>query len=263
MEARVLYGKALEADPTDLQARLGKAEVEARFKGTGHVQAYNNLQDIRKQILQRNEGRSIEEYSRADQLALYRAELAVAISKNTMANDFEYVKEDNWVMANSYNRVYDRAAQDGHFTEAIAAAKEAERIAGIIGIDSFVKSAQASQISLLVSQHASIQAHRQEWDASKGYFADTFEAETGRTSLIDDLRSRRTGTPTETVTESWFTGDKTVTPIAPKEPLSISEMKVLDAAELANYASGVVVGKVGTATPTIEEIKKHMEIDER
>lgn len=40
-----------------------------------------------------------------------------------------------------------------------------------------------------------------------------------------------------------------------------SQLNISQAVELANYSSGVVVEKVGTVTPTIEEIKKKIRLD--
>jgi len=42
-----------------------------------------------------------------------------------------------------------------------------------------------------------------------------------------------------------------------------SQLNITQAVELANYSSGVVVEKVGTATPTIKEIKKKIKLDMR
>ncbi|MBW2981242.1 hypothetical protein KY360_07535, partial [Candidatus Woesearchaeota archaeon] len=168
--ARRYYYEALRNDPDNEQAILGRAEIESKYANKElHRQAHNDLIRLERDVMARNQGKSVEEYSREDQMLMYRVQMGFVQTASSMAKEREYVVEEGWI-SDSGKYEYDRDNQDSYFNGGIASAEEAERIATIMGNENLIRNAQLAKGVTIVSQHQALRASENEYAAEEGYW---------------------------------------------------------------------------------------------
>ena len=213
------YQKAIDEDSTNMQALLGRAEIETQGSQPERERAAQDLATIRTDIEQRNQGKDLEDYSQEDLLLIYRVELSTSANLDrTASTPISY--EDKGIFFTDYQPVYDRENQDAQFQSALDSANNAERIATLLfnsaqtALDeadtseerlkaqsdmniatSMINGAQQSRTVTYLYQHNSIQQSQEEYESEQGWFSKvsgffgadvSFETTTGRSSFLQD-----------------------------------------------------------------------------